>query len=84
MRQEEVKQEEMKHDEVEHEELKQEEACMGAGAGKINIGAKLLFRLGAELSDCRSKRNFFPAQNYRLWPEQTCKELLIHNQILFV
>ena len=52
---------------------------MGAGAGKINVGAKLLFLLGAELFMCRSLRNFFPEQNCRLWPEQSCKELLIHN-----
>ena len=44
----------MKQEEVKHEEVKQEEAWMGAGAGKINIGAKLLFLLGAELFMCRS------------------------------
>ena len=49
MRQEEVKQEEGKL-----EEVNQEEAWMGAGAGTINIGAKLLFLSGAELFMCRS------------------------------
>ena len=69
----------MKQEEVKHKEVKQEEAWMGAGAEKINIGTKLLFLLGAELFICRSKRNFFPGQNCCLWPEQSCKELLIHN-----
>ena len=44
----------MKQEEVKHEEVKQEEAWIRAGAGKINIGAKLLFLLGAELFICRS------------------------------
>ena len=69
----------MKQEEVKHDEVKQEEAWMGAGAGKINIGAKLLFLLGAELFMCRSLRNFFPAQNCQSRPERSCKELLIHN-----
>ena len=54
---EEVNQEEVMQDEVKKEEAKQEElqqAWIGAGAGKINIGAKLLFLLGAELFMCRS------------------------------
>ena len=54
VQQEEVRQEEVKQDEVKHEEVKQEEAWMGAGAGKINIGAKLLFLFGAELFICWS------------------------------
>ena len=49
-----MRQEEVKQEEVKHEEVKQEEAWMGAGAGKINIGAKLFFLLGAELFICRS------------------------------
>ena len=44
----------MKKEEAKREEVKQEEARMGAGAGKINLGAKLLFRLGAELPMCPS------------------------------
>ena len=44
----------MKQEEVKHEEVKQEEAWMEAGAGKINIGAKLLFLLGVDLLICRS------------------------------
>ena len=44
----------MKQEEGKHGEVKQEEAWMGTGAGKINIGAKLLFLLGAELFICRS------------------------------
>ena len=44
----------MKQEEVKHEDGKQEEAWIGAGAGKIYIGAKLLFLLGAELFMCRS------------------------------
>ena len=44
----------MRRQEVKQEEVKHEEAWKGAGAGKINIGAKLLFLLGAELFMCRS------------------------------
>ena len=55
-----MRQEEVKQEEVKHEEVKQEEAWIGAGAGKINIGEKFLFLLGAEVFMCRIKRNFFP------------------------
>ena len=44
----------MKQEDVKHEEVKQEEAWMRAGTGKINIGASLLFLLGAEVFMCRS------------------------------
>ena len=48
----------MKQEEVKHEEVKQEEAWMGAGAGQINIGAKLLFLLGANCLCVGAKGTF--------------------------
>ena len=47
-----MRQEEVKQEEVKYEEAKQEEAWIGAEEGKLNMGAKLLFLLGAELFMC--------------------------------